>query len=318
VRVAVTGIGGALGTLVARALDADARIDALLGLDVETPRRHLARVDFHRVDPCDRDRAAALIERFAPTVLVHLGVYEPHARTDPRQAMLRTATGTIAALDGAVAGGALEAVVLRSGIEVYGRGSATPARPDEEVAPDPTCPFGQSLLHAERVALDGAARAGAPASLVRLAPVVGAHVPSPLGRLLRLPAVPVPATGGRKFCVVHPEDAAAALVAAVERRPHGPVNVVGRGAVTALEAVRLGGGVPIPTWNLGWRVAAVTTEVAGAPLPAHVVELLRRGRLATGDRAADVLGVVPEHSTVQVVGHLHEWADRPIGRAWAG
>ena len=312
-RVVLTGMGGALGTLVARALEADPEVEALFGLDVEPPRRHLERAEFHRVDPRDTDRATALIETFAPTVLVHLGVYEPYARTDPPRAMMRTASGTIAALEGAVRGGALESVVLRSGIEVYGRGPATPTRPDEGTAPDPTCPFGESLLHAERVARDGAARAGATAALVRLAPVVGPHFPTPLGRLLRLPAVPVPITGGRPFCVVHQDDAAAALVAAVSRRPDGPVNVVGRGAVTALEAVRIGGGVPLFTWGPGWRIAAATTEVVGAPLPDHVVELLTRGRLADGSRAHEVLGVVPTHSTVQVVGHLHEWADRWFG-----
>ena len=150
---------------------------------------------------------------------------------------------------------------------------------------------------------------GAAATLVRLAPVVGPHVPSPLGRVLRLPAVPVPISGGPRFCVVHPDDAAAALVAAVHRRPVGPVNVVGRGMVTPVEAVRLGGGVPVPTLGPGWRFARSTTSLAGAPLPQHVIELLTRGRLADGSRAPEVLGGPPPRSTHEVVAHLHEWAD---------
>jgi hypothetical protein len=75
-----------------------------------------------------------------------------------------------------------------------------------------------------------------------------------------------------------------------------------------MEAVRLGGGVPVPTWGPGWRVAAVASEVAGAPLPEHVIELLTRGRLADGDRVAELLGVAPTHTTPEVVGRLHEWA----------
>jgi len=248
------------------------------------------------------------IASFSPTVLVHLGVYEPHARSGPRSATTRTSVGTIAALEACLEAGTLESVVVRSGIEVYGRGRSAPVRPDETVPPDPTCPYGESLLHAERVAVDGGAKAGVPVTLLRVAPIVGPHFPSPLGRVLRLPAVPVPLLGSARFCVLHQEDAAAAIVAAVTRRPDGPVNVVGRGAVSAMEAVRLGGGVPVPTWGPGWRLAAVATEVAGAPLPDHVVELLTRGRLADGHRVRELLGVAPIHSTPEVVGSLHEWA----------
>jgi UDP-glucose 4-epimerase len=307
-RVAVTGMGGELGTRVARLLDADERVTELLGVDVEPPRRHLRRAVFHRVDPQDRDRTVATLADFAPDVLVHLGIYEPYARVEPDLAVTRTALGSIAALEGCHRGGRLEVVVVRSGIEVYGRGGGRPAVPDESVPPDPTCPFGESLLHVERVALDGGAAAGATVALLRLAPVVGPHVPSPLGRVLRLPAVPVPVLGSPRFCVLHPEDAATAVMAAVGRRAEGPVNVVGAGAATPVQAARLGRRVPVPTWGPGWRVASATTSLAGAPLPEHVVELLVRGRLADGSRTAAVLGVAPVHTTPEVLAHLHEWA----------
>src|SRR6478735_2007177 len=198
-RIAITGMGGELGTRVALLLEADERVTAVMGVDLEPPRRHLRRAEYHRVDPRDRERMTTTISGFAPTVLVHLGVYEPHARSGPRSATTRTAIGTIAALEACVDAGTLEAVVVRSGIEVYGRGPGTPVRPDESVAPDPTCPFGESLLHAERVALDGGAKAGVPVSVLRCAPVVGPHFPSPLGRVLRLPAVPVPLFGSGRF-----------------------------------------------------------------------------------------------------------------------
>ena len=74
----------------------------------------------------------------------------------------------------------------------------------------------------------------------------GSHVPSPLGRLLRLPAVPVPAFADPPFSLLHPDDAAEAMVAAIECRYDGPLNVVGPGAATPWQAVRLGGRVPLP------------------------------------------------------------------------
>lgn len=309
-RVAITGMGGELGTRVATLLEGHDEVTELMGVDIEPPRRHLERADFHRVDPRNRPRMLQVIAEFAPEVFVHVGVYEPNARASPRSATTRTTAGTVAAMDAARQGGALRRVVLRSGIEVYGRGSGTPVRPDETVAPAPTCPFGMSLLHAERVVTEGARRVDAEAVLVRAAPIVGPHFPSPLGRLLRLPAVPVPAFGGGAFCVLHREDAARALVAAALRPAvDGPVNVVAPGSVSAWDAVRMGGRVPVPVCGPGWAFARLAGEVSSAPLPDHVVELLVRGRLADGDRVEDLLGMTPAHHTREVVRHVHEWGE---------
>ena len=308
-RVAITGMGGELGTRVATLLEAHEEITEIVGVDVEPPRRHLERSHFHRVDPRNRARMSEVLAAFEPEVLLHLGVYEPNARSSPRSATGRTAAGTVAAVDAARAGGALRHVVMRSGIEVYGRRPRSPERPDETVSPFPTSPFGQTLLHAERVVTTGARRADVPAALLRFAPVLGPHFPSPLGRLLRLPAVPVPAFGGGPFCVVHREDAARALVAAVLRGDlDGPLNVVAPGQVSAWEAVRLGGRVPVPVCGLGWQAAKLTAELSSAPLPDHVIELLVKGRLADASRA-EGLGLVPEHSTLDVVRHVHEWGE---------
>ena len=128
----------------------------------------------------------------------------------------------------------LEAVVVRSGIEVYGRRRGAATRPDEDVPADPTTGFGRSL------AADGGdrgrGRAGdrsVPVTLLRLAPVLGPHVPSPLGRYLRLPIVPVDLLGDPPFAVLHVHDAAAAdRGGGPAPGAHGPVNVVADGAVT--------------------------------------------------------------------------------------
>ena len=50
-RVLVTGLGGELGTRVALLLEARADVEAIVGIDIEPPRRYLTRTDFHRIDP---------------------------------------------------------------------------------------------------------------------------------------------------------------------------------------------------------------------------------------------------------------------------
>ncbi len=307
-RVLVTGVGGELGTRVARLLEDHAGVTELAGIDVDPPRRRLRRTDFLRVDPVDRAAFTAAVAAVAPAVVVHLGVYEPSARAEPGLAAARTAVGTAATMAGATGAGGLRRVVLRSGVEVYGRGRGEPVAPHEGVPPRPTSRFGRSLRRAELVVDDAASRAGATVATLRFAPIVGPHFPSPLGRLLRLPAVPFAALADPPFAVVHQEDAARAIVAAALGDVAGVVNVAGAGAVTASQAARLGSRVPVPVLGPGWRVAGAVAELAGAPVPDHVRELLTRGRCVATARAASLAGVAPERSTPDVLRALYDWA----------
>jgi nucleoside-diphosphate-sugar epimerase len=142
----------------------------------------------------------------------------------------------------------------------------------------------------------------------RMAPEAGSHVPSPLGRFLRLPVVPVPALADPAFQLLHQEDAARAMVAALLLGVDGPFNVVGPGAASVWQAVRLGGRIPWPVFGLGWRVATRTVELAGAPVPPHILELITKGRTADGSRAMEVLELGSMRPTQEVCTELFEWA----------
>jgi UDP-glucose 4-epimerase len=301
-------MGGELGTRVANLLEARPDVEAVWGIDLDPPRGRITRAEFFRVDPDERRRLVDLVSELEPQVVVHLGVYEPHARMAPAAAEAATEQYAVAVLGAAARCSSLRRLVVRSGIEVYGRPRGAPTRPDEDVAPEPTTPFGRSLLRAEGVAALAAQTADVPVTYLRFAPLVGAHFPSPLGRLLRLPAVPVSAVSDLPFSVVHQEDAAASLLAAVDAAVDGPFNVVAPGAVTAFQAARLGGRVPFPVVGPGWLTAKALCELAGAPLPPHVQELLTRGRTADPGRAAAELRFTPERSTRRTVEELHEWA----------
>jgi UDP-glucose 4-epimerase len=310
-RVLVSGMGGELGVRAGNLLADDPRVEAIWGIDLDPPRRRLHHaVAFHRVDPRHRDRVVGLVRDLAPTLVVHLGVYEPNARTGPALAAELNHLGSLHVLGAAADTGSLARVVVRSGTEVYGRRHGAATRPDESVAPDPSSPFGRQLLDVERLAVEAAAAAGgAPVTRLRLAPVTGAAMATPLGRYLRLPVVAVSALADPTFALLHQTDAAAAVVAAAAKGPDGPVNVVGPGAVTPVQAVRLGGRLPLPVVGPQWALARLAAELLGAPLPAHVRELLVRGRVADGSSSAALLGVDPAWATVDVVGDIFEWSD---------
>lgn len=306
-RVLVTGMGGELGTRVAQLLEQRSEVREIAGVDFVPPRRRLRHATFRRIDPRDREKLVAFVNEIAPDAVVHAGVYEPHSRMSPREALERTEACAVGALGAAARTGALERVAVLSGVEVYGRARGLPAVPDERSLIAPASPYGRSCLEVEALARGLGRRQGFRVATLRLAPVVGSHAPSPLGRLLRLPAVPVPAFADPAFSLLHPEDAARAMVEALMAGYDGPLNVAGAGAATPWQAVRLGGRLPVPVAGPGWSVACRLAELAGAPVPAHVLELIRRGRTADGSRIAEALGFTPAHSTQAVCAELYEW-----------
>jgi len=306
-RVLISGLGGDLGSRVAELLEREPWVDRLVGIDTDPPRRRLDRAEIHVASPRDHERVASLISAFNPHVAVHLSVWEPNSRVGPGQAKELTEAAAISTLGAIAECRALESIVVRSGVEVYGRRRGAPTRPDESAAVDPTCEFGRTLAGLEATAADIGRRIGVTVAAVRLGTVVGPHVPSPLGRLLRMPAVPFSLLADPPFDVCEDVDAGRALVAAARRRLDEPVNVTASGAITALQAIRRGRRVPVPLIGPEWRLARIAAELLGAPIPEHVLETLHRGRLADNGRMRELLGYAATSTTLDVVDRLYRW-----------
>lgn len=306
-RVLVSGMGGELGCKVASLLEDEPWVGSLEGIDVDPPRGRLRRAVFHRIVPGQHDRTVDVITRFNPHVLVHIAVWEPYSRASPGRARVLTDDAATSVLGAAAECRALESIVVRSGLEVYGRARCSVTRPSEHVRPAPTSEYGRNLTAIEETAQAIANRIGVAVGSLRLASVLGPHVPSPLGRVLRMPAVPFSALADPPFAVVHQNDAAAAFVAAARTQLDEPVNIVGPGAITALQAIRRGGRIPVPIFGPEWVLASSLAYVAGAPIPDHVLEMLHRGRLADGSRARELLGFEPAVTTSDVIDQVYRW-----------
>lgn len=306
-RILVSGMGGELGSLVASMLEAEPWVGALVGIDVDPPRRRLRRAEFHRIEPSHRDRIVDVVTEFNPHVLIHLAVWEPDARAGTARAKQFTDEALQAIVGAAAECSALEGIVVRSGVELYGRARNTLTRPDESAPIHPTSEYGRMMARIESVSAAVGARIGVPVGALRLAPVLGPHVPSPLGRLLRQPAVPFSVLADPPFAVIEDRDAAVAFVAAARRRLAQPINVVAPGAITALQAIIRGRRLPLPMVGPEWAIARRLSHVLGAPIPDHVAELMHRGRLADGAAAGDVLGVSPSTSTPELIDRLYRW-----------
>ena len=300
-------MGSELGSLVAAKLEAEPWVGKLVGIDVDPPRRRLHRAEFHLLQPSQRERIVDVVTKFNPHVVINLSVWEPDARAGLVHARQFTADAATAIIGAAAECPALESMVVRSGIEVYGRGRNSPTRPDEAAALHPTSEYGRMLADIERQAREVGRRVKIAVGKLRLAPVLGKHVPSPLGRLLRQPIVPYSLLADAPFAVIEDGDAARAVVAAAACRLDTPVNIVAPGAITALQAIARGRRVPLPLVGPEWWAAGKLSHLLGAPIPEHVIELMHRGRLADGAKAQEVLGFVPALTTPDVIDHLYAW-----------
>ena len=306
-RVLVSGMGSELGSLVASLLESEPWVGALEGIDVDPPRRRLRKAMFHRIDPGHRDRVVDVVTKFNPHVLVHVAVWEPDARVNTATARRLTEDAATSILGAAAECPALRHVVVRSAAEIYGRGRGALTRPDEDAPCRPTTDFGRMAAQIEATAHAVGSRIGVTIGAVRLASVLGPHVPSPLGRLLRLPAVPFSLLADPAFSVIRDLDAATALVAAARVGLAQPVNVTGPGAITTLQAIRRGHRIPLPNVGPEWAITRRLSHLVGAPIPEHVMETLHRGRLIDGGRAHSILGVSPATSTPSVIDSLYAW-----------
>ncbi len=300
-------MGGELGSRVASLLENESWVGSIEGIDADPPRRRLRRTVFHRIVPGQHERTVKVVTDYNPHVVVHIAVWEPHARAATGTARSLTDDAATSILGAAAECRALESIVVRSGIEIYGRGRGSVTRPSEQVAPNPTSEYGRMVACIEDTANAIGKRIGVSVGSLRLATVLGPHVPSALGRLLRLPAVPFSMLANPPFAVIHQHDAAEAFVSAARQRIDEPLNIVAPGAITALQAIRRGQRIPIPLLGPEWGAATAFTYLAGAPLPDHVREMLHRGRLADNARAREVIGFAPSTTTSDVIDQLYRW-----------
>jgi UDP-glucose 4-epimerase len=318
-RVLVTGMGGQLGSLVAAELEKEPWVGTIVGIDADPPRRRLHRSEFHLIEPNDASRTRAVIEALDPHVLVHLAVWEPDARVSPSLAERHTREAAHSIFSAARECPSLQHVVVRSGIEVYGRGGHRRDVPDETAPTAPTSQYGRMLVQVERSAGDAFGATNADVTALRLAPVIGPHVPSPLGRLLRLPFVPFNMLKPPMFTVLHEADAARAFVLASQHTIGRPINVVGDGEISGFAAVRRSRHIPLPLFGPEWAVTRRIAHLFGAPVPEHVMEVLHNGRRASSERCEELLGWRPEIATNDVIDSLFSWEGVvrvPPKRAW--
>jgi nucleoside-diphosphate-sugar epimerase len=300
--VAVTGPTGDIGRALLRALDRRREVAKVLGMarrPFDPASLGLRKTEYRQGDVLDREAVEAFVGE--ADVLVHLAFIILGGREETRRVNLEGSRNVFQA-----AAGRVPRLVYTSSVAAYGFHRDNPQPLTEDVQPRGSEEFYYSAQKAElEEALADALRGcDTDAYLLRPCVVAGedaltmlrvlpqARVPGPL----RIPLLPDP---GTPFQLVHHDDVASAIVAAVLGRGEpGPYNLAGDGSITMRDVAGALGWRTLPMPRAGVALAARTTGLPLMPAQLQWLNAFHVPVLMDTSKARRELRWRPRHDTL--------------------
>jgi UDP-glucose 4-epimerase len=305
-RILIAGIGTHWGAELARRLERDPRVEAVIGVDTVPPAADLERTEVIEADI----RSQALIRLLPATgadTLVHCGIHWHPGPGRPARALHDiNVIGTLQLLAAAERAETLERFVVRGSAAIYGAEPAAPSFFKEEMAR--SFPL-RSRFQRDIGELEGYFENFARrhpqlvCCMLRFQPEIGPGLESPLARYLSLPIVPTQLGFDPRLQLIHADDATAALLKATHAPVRGAVNVAPSGSISLSRALRIGGRthLPVPHPVFGAVLGRLSSGLGEGPLYGDAVRLLRYGRGVDNDRMCSELGFDPRFDAVDAI-----------------
>jgi UDP-glucose 4-epimerase len=258
-RILITGLSTHWGGRIAQALERDPRVEAIIGIDTDDPRRELERTEFVRVDT-----RAPLIRRILGAAAVDTVVDTGGAEVD-----VAATAGLLEACAGP--GSPVRKLVFKSSARYYGSEADDPAFFTEEMIPrhPPRTAIERDVLDVEQALRAFAASNPATAvTVLRVTTEIGAELRARSLALSGLPIVPGMVGFDPRCQFVHEDDVVGALVHACHHDLPGVYNVAADGVLALSEVAALLGKPLLPIllpW--GTTLAAAGLRRLGFPVP---------------------------------------------------
>lgn len=305
-RVLVTGVAGAVGQELARRLEREPGIEAVIGLDTRPPEAHLERTEL-----IEADLRNPALSRIMPATevdtIVHCGIVLFPEPGKPAAALHDiNVIGTLQLLAACERTPTLRSLVVRGSAAIYGSEPASPSFLTEAMArrfPLRTR-FQRDIAELENyIETFSRRRPEVACGVLRFQPEIGPGLDTPLTRYLSLPAIPTQLGFDPRLQLVHEDDVTGALLAAVRRPIRGPVNIAPDGMVSLTRLVRMAGRMtlPVPHPAFGPLVGRIAGPLGLGPLGEDAVRLLRYGRCLDNARMRSELGYEPAFDAVGAV-----------------
>ena len=306
-RVAVTGASGGLGRILLPRLQADPGVERILVLDRLCPPGE--KLDFRAVDLIRQDAENTLVEAFAEEsidVVYHLA-FPLGPRRSGTAAHELEVVGSLHVL-GAAARARVPRLVVASFTALYGARSQHPAWLTED-APLLGCP--ESRFISDKVEVETQVRdfrAHHPDTevlLLRLAPLAGPRIDTPVTRMLRRRVVPTLLGFDPLWQLLHEEDASAALHLALRAGSPGEYNIVGLGVASLSSLIVAAGAraLPLPT-PLARAALRALHGLGAVSLHVTLLDYVHYSWVADGARARKELGFVARYDARETAATL--------------
>lgn len=305
--VAVTGACTYLGAELLRRLEEDPRYSKVLALDIRPPALAPGgKVEFVKLDltqPTVDSELATLLRKHEVDTFVH-GAFLSHPTHAAEWAHELEDVGTMHVLN-ACSGVPPRRFVMISTTLVYG---AHPKNPnflveDSELKGHRDSRFVNDKVRAERqVQRFAKEHPDVEVCVLRFAPILGPSISNMYTRFFSRVVAPVMMGHDPLMQFVHEQDAAYALLRAVESRATGAFNIVGKGVLPYTTVLALLGRVPVPMPQIVARQVTKVlwaTQLVGSP--PSFLDFLLYLCVADGAKARRDLGFSPRLSIKRTI-----------------
>ena len=300
-RVLITGVSRFLGLRLAKLLEGDDSVDAIIGVDLDEPPIAIDRLEFVRAD-IRNPLIARVLEATKADTLVHTNIASVPGLLGGRSQMKENnVIGTMQLLAAAQRADRIKKVVMKSSSAIYGSGPAEPSLLPEAHASShaEVAGYGKDCAEAETYARDfGRRRPDVDLIILRTQNVLGPTVRTSMSDYLSLPVIPSALGFDPRLQFLHEEDAVDALHVSIAAKERGIFNIAGDGIVYLSKAVRMLGRVEMPLiLPLAQATAGVMRNFGLIDFPIDQLNLILYGRVLDTRRAKEKLGFDPRFTT---------------------
>jgi UDP-glucose 4-epimerase len=281
-RILVTGLSHYWGSRLARELEQNPEIEAIIGVDSADPAGELERTEFVRVGT-QHALLRRVVEAAEIDTVIDTRLVVDSTVTSSRQAHENNVIGTmniLAACSGPDS--SVRKLIFKSSAQYYGANQDDPAFFTETMGRPhpPRTSIERDIVEAEAsVAEFREKNPDVCVTVFRFANVLGPDVTTAHTRLFDLPLIPMILGFDPRYQFVHEDDVVNVLKHAGLVDVPGVFNVAGDGVLAFTEVCSLLGKqfVPVlPPWGTG--IAAQALRRLGVQMPPEMLNLLRFGR----------------------------------------
>src|SRR5436190_1180732 len=308
-RVLITGISTYWGARLARELEQNPEVDAIIGVDSADPAGELERTEFVRVGT-QHALLRRVVEAAAIDTVIDTRLIVDSTVTTSRRAHENNVIGTMNVL-AACSGpnSSVRKLIFKSSSHYYGCNQDDPAFFTESMARPhpPRTSIERDIVEAEASIEEFREKnPDVCVTAFRFANVLGPDVETAHTRLFELPVIPMILGFDPRYQFVHEDDVVNALLHAALHDLPGVYNVAGDGVLAFTEVCSLLGKqfVPIlPPWATG--VATQMLRRLGVVIPPDMLGQLRFGR-GLDNRRFKATGFGYRYTTRETVQKLGE------------